>query len=934
MLKFSFDIFIHKDFLVDAYPISKIIYKKSNFINNQKITLKKKIIKINHTSALNISGGNISDNNSQALVPFNERRIIQNPTIDTYGSLPKNENSESGNCFDLNKYKSNQSTTISPLSFNSNGYEYVSYEYLGVVDEIDKKKDNPNNFTGDLSNHFVPHILFDINGCRRIAIIKLEDIYETETYFIGKHKIKKNNFLGTTAHWNYHDAFYPICYRGSFYPIGTYDYPPLIICKTRFLRWHFRPTEVYIKLRKDRLNDYYPKIRIYRRCPDYFLRSFNDDYTRYHYEFRPRSFFSFKAEELKEIRKHRGWRGFFYRIYLFILEIIEKLKSLIFNSRRTHFDYIRIYSNSIARRYPISPRKKTRYSSVTTNQSILDLFKIHRENRLNLNDMYKLKIGRYYGFGYKIKSTFHCKKNLNNKYDLKYNRLPYQFSKDNFIKRHLNNNLLNGVRFFHNKYINPSKYISNNLLYDTVQWALPNNRVNYLDNLSNIYYDLRLFNYYKETLKPKYYLKKSLKKGFNYYKTIERKNYQKIPIYKYGNDDHFLYKFDNKKVGKPQFAIYTKFPNEISKRDNNKILYPYPQINGKYYELTKNYPIRQIDQKGCLTYPCPFIDINGNLFYEQKYYNWTLFYPNYYPESLVINSLNPQQFWLKQHFWIKQYFEKDNRIINIDLNVPYLLKSKITKNEKISLIDNCLNFDKKSFNDSKKISKKYGLNIYFKQFKADLNSLKTSLNFLVKSESFYLFHTIARVKHLEKLINWDYARVIKNETLETTIQNLRENNILSEIAIRNNKKFIKKPRKRTKIFRYHKDYLKNFKKIFWKNYFENLIKRIEYYKNYEKDSLKYILEQKNRIKKNLKNDIKKLKNEDIGSLNIENFSKKNINNLQKSKFIKIQDYFSDSELLKTKNSFKNNKYEKNLITYKEQYKNYLIKYEKYLTNTN
>jgi hypothetical protein len=46
-----------------------------------------------------------------------------------------------------------------------------------------KKKDNPNNFTGDLSNHFVPHILFDINGCRRIAIIKLEDIYETETYF-------------------------------------------------------------------------------------------------------------------------------------------------------------------------------------------------------------------------------------------------------------------------------------------------------------------------------------------------------------------------------------------------------------------------------------------------------------------------------------------------------------------------------------------------------------------------------------------------------------------------------------------------------------------------------------------------------------------------------------------------------------------------------
>ena len=119
-----------------------------------------------------------------------------------------------------------------------------------------------------------------------------------------------------------------------------------------------------------------------------------------------------------------------------------------------------------------------------------------------------------------------------------------------------------------------------------------------------------------------------------------------------------------------------------------------------------------------------------------------------------------------------------------------------------------------------------------------------------------------------------------------------------------------------------------------KNYFENLIKRIEYYKNYEKDCLKYILEQKNRIKKNLKNDIKKLKNEDIGSLNIENFSKKNINNLQKSKFIKIQDYFSDSELLKTKNSFKNNQYEKNLITYKEQYKNYLIKYEKYLTNTN
>ena len=81
MLKFSFDIFTHKDLLVDAYPISKIIYKKSNFINNQKITLKKKIIKINHTSALNISGGNISDNNSQALVPFNERRIIQNPTI-------------------------------------------------------------------------------------------------------------------------------------------------------------------------------------------------------------------------------------------------------------------------------------------------------------------------------------------------------------------------------------------------------------------------------------------------------------------------------------------------------------------------------------------------------------------------------------------------------------------------------------------------------------------------------------------------------------------------------------------------------------------------------------------------------------------------------------------------------------------------------------
>ena len=204
----------------------------------------------------------------------------------------------------------------------------------------------------------------------------------------------------------------------------------------------------------------------------------------------------------------------------------------------------------------------------------------------------------------------------------------------------------------------------------------------------------------------------------------------------------------------------------------------------------------------------------------------------------------------------------------------------------------------------------------------------------MKSESFYLFHTIARVKHLEKLINWDYARVIKNETLETTIQNLRENNILSEIAIRNNKKFIKKPRKPTKIFRYHKDYFKNLKKFFWKNYLENLIKRIKYYKNYEKDCLKYIVEQNNKIKKNLKNDIKKVKNEGIVSLNIENFCEKNINNLQKSKFIKIQEYFSDSELLKTKKSFKNNKYEKNLLTYKEQYKNYLIKYEKYLTNKN
>jgi len=45
MLKFSFDIFTHKDLLVDAYPISKIIYKKSNFINNQKITLKKKSLR-------------------------------------------------------------------------------------------------------------------------------------------------------------------------------------------------------------------------------------------------------------------------------------------------------------------------------------------------------------------------------------------------------------------------------------------------------------------------------------------------------------------------------------------------------------------------------------------------------------------------------------------------------------------------------------------------------------------------------------------------------------------------------------------------------------------------------------------------------------------------------------------------------------------------
>ena len=66
----------------------------------------------------------------------------------------------------------------------------------------------------------------------------------------------------------------------------------------------------------------------------------------------------------------------------------------------------------------------------------------------------------------------------------------------------------------------------------------------------------------------------SVKKGKKYKNT--KHNFEEIKTSKlcdYGCGNIAKYKFDNKKIGKPQFAIYTKFPNEISKRDNNKILY-------------------------------------------------------------------------------------------------------------------------------------------------------------------------------------------------------------------------------------------------------------------------------------------------------------------------------------------------------------------------
>lgn len=956
MIKFVFDIFNYKYLSIDINQSSKIIYKKLNSINTKNIKCKKKIIKINakkikHFYSLNISGGNVDNNNSQDIIPLNKLQIVEHQTSTIYPRISKDENNKISNNFYFSEHQTSHYSTVRPLYPNHNRYEYApkdSYLIIRVIDddniakeeEIAKEKYNKNYFSGNLWDHFVCRILFDKNGCRRIAIIKLEDIYETETFFMGKTKIKKDHFLGTKTHWNYHDAFYPICYLGSFYPLGTYDYPPLIECKTRYLRWHFRPTEVYIKLRKDRFNDYYPKIRIYRRCPDYYLRSFNDDYMRYHYEFNPSAFRIFKTKELKEINNYRGWRKFFYIIYQFLLDVWAKIKSLIFNFRRTHFDRIRLYSNTIARHYPIGPRRRTRYSSELTNHSVFNSFKLHRETRLDLNDIYKLKIGRFCTFNYKIKNWKVEKKNFYCKLENS-RRRRYKLSPDNFIKTSLNNNLLNGTRVFHNKYFNYGKYISNKLIYIS-RVILPNNRVNYSNNIFKSFYgSVRQFNYYHEIIKPQYCLQKSLKNISNYYKTVERKNLKKTPIYKYDTyNGYFLYKFYNKKVGAPKFAIYTKFPNEISKRDNNKILYNYPQINGKYYELIKNYPIRQLDQKGCLMYPCPFIDTNGNIFYEPKYYNWALFYPNYYPESLTINAINPQQFWLKQHFWIKKYFQKNN-----------IAHDETIKTEKILFVDNFSNLDLESLNDYKKIFGKDSLLNDFKHYKGSIKILENYNNFYylkppprskvpcLKSQILDVYNLLQRSNQIEEYLNFEcknairiyneYGKVTRNEALMMRIEDLKNDNILCQKSLKQNKKFIK-------IFnlneplRYYQDYIRNKTKKFWKFYLTFLKNDFKTYNYFEKNYLKSILEQKNIIN----NDIRKIKNENIYYLKTKNFLEKNLTNPNEFKFSKMNEYFNDSEILKIKNPCKHNKNEKDLIKYKEHYKNYLIKYEKYLTIKN
>ena len=951
MLKIIFDIFVHKDQLFAINHNSKIICKKLNYKNSQKIAIKKNFIKINRNqlkyfSLLDISGGNANDNNSKNdnkakdIVKSQIIELQDLPTTTIFLQKPEGESStaETVDRFYFTKDRTSKPLSVYPLYSSQKSYMDGSQDSyrINIVDDtlIDKEEEirkenyNKNSFSGNLWDNFVCRLLFDENGCRRIAMIKLEDIYEREIYYWGDTKMKHDELIGTKLHWNYHDAFYPICYRGSFYPLGTYDYPPLIECKTRYLRWHFHPTEVYIKLRKDRFNDYYPKIRIYRRRPDYYFRSFNDDYIHYHYDFNPNVFYIFKKKELKEINCYRGWRGFFYKIYLFLLDCKAKLKSLIFNFRRKHFERINLYSSTIARRYPRVLKRRTSYSSKLTNRSIFNSLKIHRETRLDLNDIYKLKIGRFYTFGNdrRFEKTNFYKKLKRSR------RRRYQLSPENFIVHRLNNNLLDGTRLFHNTYINGGKYISNKLTYIT-KTGLPNNRVNFSDDIFNSYYGyLRHFNYYQEIIKPNYCIQKSLVNGLNYYKTIERKNFQKTPIYKYDpNEGYFIYKFNNKKVGAPKFAIYTEFPNKLSKRDNNKILYNYPQISGKYYEFIKNYPIRQMDQKGCLMYPCPFIDTNGNIFYEPKYYNWTLFYPNYYPESLSIDALNPQQFWLKQHFWIKQYFQKTNSSDN-----------ELIKTKKNFLVDDFLNLNGKFLDD-------YSLVGDFKHYKRCIKLLENCNNFYyikppqrarvvcLKSQMLDAYNLFKRSNQLEKYLNSEYintirvynryGKVTRNEALMMRIEDLKKNNILYEKALKENKKFVK-IFNLNKPLRYYQDYIKNNTKRFWKYYLKILNNNFENYKRFEKNYLNSIIEQKSTIN----NKIRKINNESNFHLNIGNFPERNLRKTNKSKFSKIQQYFNDLEVLKIKKSSESNKYEKNLTRYKEHYEKYLIKYEKYLTN--
>ena len=945
MLKIIFDMFIRKDQLFDVNKNTNIVYKNINYKTGQKFLIKKSIKtnrnKLKYFYLLNISGGNDNannpkdDNKSKDII---KPRIIelQKLTTPIFFQKPQGERSttEGPNRFYFTKERNTESSTFSPLYSSQNSHMHGAQDsyIISIVDDdnlINKEEEinKENYFSSNLWDNFVNRLLFDENGCRRIAMIKLEDVYEREIYYWGDTKMKHDQLVATRLHWNYHDAFYPPCYSGSFYPLGTYDYPPLIECKTRYLRWHFHPTEVYIKLRKDRFNDYYPKIRIYRRCPDYYLRSFNDDYTHYHYDFNPSLFYRFKKKELKEINCYRGWRGFFYKIYLFLLDCKAKLKSLIFNFRRKQFERINLYSNNIAHRYPRVLKRPTSYSSELTSQSVFNTLKIHRETRLDLNDIYKLKIGRFYGFG---KDPRFEKTNFYKKLKLS-RRRRYELAPANFIEHRLNNNLLDGTRVFHNTYINDGKYISNKLIYIN-KAGLPNNRVNFSDDISNSYYGyLRHFNYYKELIKPKYCLQKSLINGLNYYKTIERKNFQKIPIYKYdSNEGYFIYKFNNKKVGAPKFAIYTEFPNKISKRDNNKILYNYPEISGKYYEFIKNYPIRQIDEKGCLMYPCPFIDTNGNIFYEPKYYNWSLFYPNYYPESSTLDAFNPQQFWLKQHFWIKQYFQKSN------------IDNELIKTKKNLFVDNFLNLDIKSLDD-------YSLLGDFKQYKRSIKLLENSNNFYyikpsqraivgcLKSQMLDAYNLFKQSNRVERYLNSEYinairvyneyGKVTRNEALMMRIEDLRRDNILCEKALKENKKFVKLFNI-TKPLRYYQHYIKNNTKKFWKYYLRILNKNFENYKRFEKNNLNSIIEQKSHIN----NKIRKITNENGFDFNVANFPERNLRNKNKSNFNKIQENFRDLEILKIKKSSETNKYEKNLIQYKEHYENYLIKYEKYLTN--